>query len=268
MFPGCGDTHPSDIPNVCAQPFWSAFVPGLLVLIFGLAEMLLDPAQSRYNGHGDIQFLLTFIAVLEFLPWVTLGIYVVASNTGLGVISTMPLKIPPDDHLRDNHVVGSLEGYASIFEWVTYSWMYSVIKVGNTREMEPEDVWDLSSAMQSKSIFIKFMATEYISGPNCRQDQSGLSRTVGHHRVPTSHFTDVANRSDLLLDILLTIVTVLLSYAAPFFLHQVLYLIENPSREDRSKACVLALKGEADAQHLFFSGKRALARVNTQLIYD
>ncbi|KAI6033691.1 hypothetical protein PISMIDRAFT_279314 [Pisolithus microcarpus 441] len=33
--------------------------------------------------------------------------------------------------------------------------------------------------------------TVYIfSGPDCRQDQSELSRSVRYHRVPTSHFTD------------------------------------------------------------------------------
>ncbi|KAI6042315.1 hypothetical protein EDC04DRAFT_2564267 [Pisolithus marmoratus] len=187
------------------------------------------------------------------LAWMGMSLNVVAITAGLGILSIMPLKIPSDD-LGEIYTVRSPEDYASIFEWATYSWIYPLIRSGNTREMKPEDVWDLTPAMQSKSIFAKFMAIQQLT----------LSRRLV-----------MANFRDLLLDIFLTLITVLLSYAAPFFLHQILNLIEDPTREGRSKACVLALIAFicavlkacriADAQHLFF-GRRASARVNAQLM--
>ncbi|KAI6025492.1 hypothetical protein EDC04DRAFT_2930881 [Pisolithus marmoratus] len=185
------------------------------------------------------------------LAWVGMSLNVVAITAGLGILSIMPLKIPSDD-LGEIYTVRSPEDYASIFEWATYSWIYPLIRSRNTREMKPEDVWDLTPALQSKSVFAKFMAIQ----------QPTLFRRLM-----------MANFSDLLLDIFLTLITVLLSYAAPFFLHQILNLIEDPTREGRSKACVLALiaficavlKGETDAQHLFF-GRRASVRVNAQLM--
>ncbi|KAI6119559.1 P-loop containing nucleoside triphosphate hydrolase protein [Pisolithus croceorrhizus] len=191
------------------------------------------------------------------LEWVGMSLNLIAIIVGLGIISTMPLKIPSDDLRQQIYDKQSPEDYASIFEWATYSWVYPLIKRGNTMEMKYEDVWDLTPAMRSGPIFTKFSVIER---------PTLLRRLIA------------ANRSDLILDIFLTILTVSLSYAAPYFLRRILDLIESPTPERRSEAYVLALlaflcavfKGEADAQHLFF-GRRASARVSAQLvnaIYD
>ncbi|KAI5993554.1 hypothetical protein EDD15DRAFT_2167135 [Pisolithus albus] len=195
------------------------------------------------------------------LEWIGMSLNLIAIIAGMGVISTMPLKVPSDDLRREIVSITiasqSPEDYASIFEWATYSWVYPLIKRGNTMEMKYEDVWDLTPAMRSGPIFTKF---------------SVIERPTLFKRLVA------ANRSDLTLDFFLTILTVSLSYAAPYFLRSILDLIENPTPERRSEAYVLALlaflcavlKGEADAQHLFF-GRRASARVSAQLvnaIYD
>ncbi|KAI6115174.1 P-loop containing nucleoside triphosphate hydrolase protein [Pisolithus croceorrhizus] len=191
------------------------------------------------------------------LEWIGMSLNLIAITAGLGIISTMPLKIPSDDLQKEIYDKQSPEDYASIFEWATYSWVYPLIKRGNTMEMKYEDVWDLTPAMRSGPIFTKFSVIER---------PTLLRRLIA------------ANRSDLILDIFLTILTVSLSYAAPYFLRRILDLIESPTPERRSEAYVLALlaflcavlKGEADAQHLFF-GRRASARVSAQLvnaIYD
>lgn len=191
------------------------------------------------------------------LEWIGMSLNLIAIIAGMGVISTMPLKIPSDDLQQEIYDKQSPEDYASIFEWATYSWVYPLIKRGNTMEMKYEDVWDLTPAMRSGPIFTKFSVIE---------QPTLFKRLVA------------ANFSDLTLDVFLTILTVSLSYAAPYFLRRILDLIENPTPEHRSEAYTLALlaflcavlKGEADAQHLFF-GRRASARVSAQLvnaIYD
>ncbi|KAI6042761.1 hypothetical protein EDC04DRAFT_3058052 [Pisolithus marmoratus] len=191
------------------------------------------------------------------LEWIGMSLNLVAITAGLGIISIMPLQIPSDDLRGGIYDKYSPEDYASIFEWATYSWVYPLIKRGNIMEMKHEDVWDLTPAMRSAPIFEKF---------------SGIERPSLLRRLIA------ANQRDLMLDILLTIITVLLSYSAPYFLRRILDLIEKPTLERRSEAYALALlaficavlKGEADAQHLFF-GRRASARVSAQLmnaIYD
>ncbi|KAI6003466.1 P-loop containing nucleoside triphosphate hydrolase protein [Pisolithus orientalis] len=242
--------------------------------LYNLLKPVLSPRRTAYIdlfvlytillGFGVIRIGISIYhfgaAPLTILEWIGMSLNLMAITAGLGVICTMPLTNPPDDLRREIYVRRSPEDYASIFEWATYSWVYPLIKIGNTREMKPEDVWDLTPAMQSESIFKEFSTTR--AETLCR-------------RLWAPNF------SDLCLDILLTIVTVLLSYAAPYFLYQILNLIENPTRESRSKAYALALvafvcavlkarRGEADAQHLFF-GRRASVRVSTQLtnaIYD
>ncbi|KAI6146199.1 P-loop containing nucleoside triphosphate hydrolase protein [Pisolithus tinctorius] len=233
-------------PVFCPRP--TAYIDMFILYTFHLIFGVIRIGASIYYLQA------TSVAILE---WIGMSLNLVAIIAGLGIISTMPLKIPSDDLRKEIYDKRSPEDYASIFEWATYSWVYPLIKRGNTMEMKYEDVWDLTPAMHSGPIFDKFSSIER---PNL------LLRLIA------------ANRSDLILDILLTVVTVSLSYAAPYFLRRILDLIENPTPERRSEAYVLALlafvcavlKGEADAQHLFF-GRRASARVSAQLvnaIYD
>ncbi|KAG6334903.1 hypothetical protein ID866_4184 [Astraeus odoratus] len=164
----------------------------------------------------------------------------------------MPLQVATHEIRHEIYVNRSPEDYASIFEWATYSWVYPLIKRGAMTEISEGDVWDLSPTMHSRAVFSKFSAIE----------QSTLFRRLV-----------VANSHDLIFDILLTVVTVLLSYCSLYFLRRVLELIESPTLENRSRAYVMAFllflcslsKGEADAQHLYF-GRRASARVRIQLI--
>lgn len=87
-----------------------------------------------------------------------------------------------------------------------------------------------------------------------------------------------SNFLDLFLDLALTVVAVVLNYASPFFLKQVLEAIENPSPEARSKAFIYALlsylasllRSQFDLQHLWLS-HRASTRIRSELmtsIYD
>ncbi|KAI6003480.1 multidrug resistance-associated ABC transporter [Pisolithus orientalis] len=223
--------------------FRSAF-SSIMIGVMWLYNLLKPAVCPRYTAYIDLFVLYTILlgfgvirvgistylyyigaASLTNLEWISMSLDLMAITAGLGYVRRSP------------------EDYASIFEWATYSWVYPLIKLGNTREMRPENVWDLTPAMQSEVIFAKFRDTK--------------GETLGRRLW-------VANFNDLCLDVFLTMVTV-----------QILYMIENPTREGRSNAYALALigfvcTGEADAQHLFF-GRRASVRVSTQLmnaIYD
>lgn len=188
-------------------------------------------------------------AALEGI-WMSFNLAMV--GTGFAITSRMPLKFPSSAALQELYVKRSPEDYASIFEWATYSWVYPLVERGNTFEMKPEDVWSLTPSMQSRPIFTKFSTIK----------QPTLFRRLV-----------VANSSDFLLDIALTTLTVILSYAAPCFLYRILKLVENPTLEGRSEVYVLALiafvcallKGQAETQHLYFD-TRASARINVQLM--
>ncbi|KIO12017.1 hypothetical protein M404DRAFT_962517 [Pisolithus tinctorius Marx 270] len=260
---------------VSDQDDFRTAISSIMIGVMWLYNLLKPAVCPRYTAYIDLFVLYTILlgfgvirvgistylyyigtASVTNLEWIGMSLDLMAITAGLGVICTMPLAIPSDDLLREIYVRRSPEDYASIFEWATYSWVYPLIKIGNTREMKPEDVWDLTPAMQSEFIFAKFRDTK--------------GETLGRRLW-------VANFNDLCLDVFLTMVTVLLSYAAPYFLYQILNMIENPTREGRSNAYALALIGfvcavmkAPDAQHLFF-GRRASVRVSTQLmnaIYD
>ncbi|KAL4065664.1 hypothetical protein V8B97DRAFT_1983434 [Scleroderma yunnanense] len=229
-----------------ATAYIDLFILYIAHLVFGVIAL----GSSLYHFYA-------YATPVHTLQWTEMTTNVVIIIAGLWVISNMPLKIPLDAIKHDVYVSRSPEDYASIFEWATYSWVYPLVKRGSTIDMDEGSVWDLSPAMQSRPVFNKFRTI---------QQPTLLRRLI------------VANSRDLILDVLLTFVTVLFSYAAPYFLRNILDLINDPTPEHHSRAYVQAflacfcalMKGEADAQHLFF-GRRASARVRVQLmdaIYD
>ncbi|KAL4065665.1 hypothetical protein V8B97DRAFT_2019002 [Scleroderma yunnanense] len=229
-----------------ATAYVDLFILYIAHLIFGVITL----GSSLYHFHA-------YATSVHILRWIGMIANVIIVISGLWLVSNMPLKIPPAAIKDDVYVTRSPEDYASILEWATYSWVYPLIKRGSTMNMVEENVWDLSPAMQSRPVFNKFRIIQH---------RSLLWRLMR------------ANSRDLILDILLTFVTVSFSYASPYFLRNVLDLINDPTPEHRTRAYVQAflaffcalLKGEADAQHLFF-GRRASARVRVQLmdaIYD
>lgn len=90
-----------------------------------------------------------------------------------------------------------------------------------------------------------------------------------------------ANSLDLILDFVLTYVSVVFNYASPFFLKRILDSLDprsNPTPEKRALAYIYAVlaflstlcKAQADVQHLWF-GRRAATRIRSELmaaIYD
>ncbi|KAL4077404.1 P-loop containing nucleoside triphosphate hydrolase protein [Scleroderma citrinum] len=232
------------------HPKATAYIDLFILYTAHLVFAVITLGNSLYHFH-------VIATPVHILQWIGMIANIVIIIIGLGLLSTMPLRVVRDAIKNEVYVTCSPEDYASIFEWATYSWVCPLIKRGSRTDMNEGNVWDLSPAMQSRPVFAKFSTIRFRS----------LSRRLL-----------MANLLDIALDILLTFVTVLLSYASPYFLRNILELIDNPTPENRSRAYIQAflaclcalLKGEADAQHLFF-GRRASARVRVQLmdtIYD
>ncbi|KZS87429.1 hypothetical protein SISNIDRAFT_553186 [Sistotremastrum niveocremeum HHB9708] len=126
----------------------------------------------------------------------------------IGGILGMPLAIPADD--IDPSQIGkeiSPEDYSTLFEMITFSWIYPLIRLGSTKTLSEEDVWALSPSMQSRPLFTKFSAIK---------TKSLVRRIIR------------ANARDLTLDLVLMVVSVILSYASPYFLKQILDALTLP----------------------------------------
>ncbi|OJA13396.1 hypothetical protein AZE42_08993 [Rhizopogon vesiculosus] len=177
----------------------------------------------------------------------------------LAVVGNMPFELP-SNHVKkeDIYVKYSPEDYVTMWEWITFSWVYPLIKRGSVMTMNEDDVWDLSLNQQSRPVFTRF--SDII--------RSSLLRRLW-----------AANSMDLILDFCLTFVSVIFNYASPFFLKRILDAIhEDATPEERSQAYIYAflaflctlLKAQADVQHLWF-GRRAATRMRVELmaaIYD
>ncbi|KAG6334904.1 hypothetical protein ID866_4185 [Astraeus odoratus] len=177
----------------------------------------------------------------------------------LGLVCSMPFELPSDSIKKEDiYVKYSPEDYTTIFEWITFSWVYPLIKRGTNTSMNEEDVWDLSPTMQSRPLFAKFSTVEHPS----------LVRRIF-----------VVNSMDMIFDVMGTFISIILNYASPYFLRCILDIVnDDPTPEGRVQAYIYAflaflctvLKSEADLQHLWYS-RRAGTRTRVELmaaIYD
>ncbi|KAG1750553.1 uncharacterized protein EDB91DRAFT_1108133 [Suillus paluster] len=192
------------------------------------------------------------------LPFVGLISNLVAILVVITTVGNMPFELPSNRIKKEDiYVKYSPEDYATMWEWITFSWVYPLIRRGSNMTMNEDDVWDLSPTQQSRPVFIKFSAII----------RSSLLRRLW-----------AANSMDLIMDFCLTYVSVTFTYASPFFLKLILDAIEEPTPEKRSQAYIYAflaflctlLKAQADVQHLWF-GRRAASRMRVGLmaaIYD
>ncbi|KAJ7208590.1 hypothetical protein GGX14DRAFT_551298 [Mycena pura] len=167
----------------------------------------------------------------------------------------MPLDVPSSrTDVAQIGVTLSPENYTRLWQWMTFSWVYPLIKKGTYTTLADKDVYQLSPNLQSRPVFIKF---------------SNLKMPSLIQRLW------VANSLDIILDVILTIVAVIFNYAGPFFLKRILDSIDKraPTRRDTGTAymyaglmllCAVA-KAQVDLQHLW-CGRRASTRVRVELI--
>ncbi|KAJ6468022.1 hypothetical protein C8R47DRAFT_1325922 [Mycena vitilis] len=180
---------------------------------------------------------------------------------GLLAVLRMPLNVPSSRvDVSQIGVTISPEDYTPLWQWISFSWVYPLIKKarylgsGTHETLADKDVYQLSPNLQSRPVYTKF---------------SSLQMPTLVQRLW------VANSLDIIVDFLLTIVSVVFNYAGPFFLKQILDSIDKraPTRRDKGTAYVYAflmllcavLKAQSDLQHLW-CGRRASTRIRVQLI--
>ncbi|KAJ7434680.1 multidrug resistance-associated ABC transporter [Mycena latifolia] len=182
---------------------------------------------------------------------------VVAVGVMLGAVLRMPLAVPGrTTDVREIGVTLSPESYTPLWRWITFSWVWPLIKKGTYTTLSDSDVWQLSPNLQSRAVFIKFASLAHA--------QPTLLRRLW-----------AANSLDIIVDFALTIVSVAFNYAGPFFLKRILDAIDTraPTRRATGAAYVYAflmllcalVKSQADLQHLWH-GRRASTRVRVELI--
>ncbi|KAJ7125217.1 multidrug resistance-associated ABC transporter [Mycena epipterygia] len=167
------------------------------------------------------------------------------------VIMGMPLALP--SHLVKKEDIGSSvspEDYTNLWGWVSFRWVYPLVKRGRDTTLNEKDIWELSPNIQSRPIFIKFSSLP----------QKTLLRKLW-----------AANSFDII---------VMFNYAGPFFLKRILDAVDtsDETEKDKGKAYIYAVlmftcsvcKAQCDVQHLWL-GRRAATRMRSELmacIYD
>ncbi|TFK26992.1 hypothetical protein FA15DRAFT_614912 [Coprinopsis marcescibilis] len=217
--------------------------------------------------------------------WAGASLNVFAVLFVLGVLLSMPLNLPTE-HIEASKIGTSVspEDYTSLFGWITFSWIYPLVNRGRYSTLNEEDVWNLSATMRSQPIFTKFSEIK----------KPSLLRKLW-----------VANSLDLVLDLILTFVSVVFQYSTPIFLKLILDAIgergttpppdasfESSSQVPLSFASFIPTlksgkgastsqtaayiyaflsfiftlcKAEADVQHLWY-GRRAATRIRSELM--
>ncbi|KAI0003794.1 ABC transporter type 1, transmembrane domain-containing protein [Russula compacta] len=223
----------------------------MFYLIFTAFE-LVSLGAFAYNKHAH---------ATPFPPPLTLAVHILNLCVLLILLSTvlsMPLAIP-SSRVEKAKIGTSVspEDYTTLWGWVTFSWVWPLVKRGTSTTLNEDDVWALSPTMQSRPVFVKFGNTK----------RATLLRRLW-----------AANSLDLILDFVLTFISVVFHYTSPYFLKRILDAIDDRNSATRSQAYVYALlaficsmcTAQADVQHLWF-GRRAATRIRSQLmaaIYD
>ncbi|KAF4588529.1 hypothetical protein EYR40_010081 [Pleurotus pulmonarius] len=164
----------------------------------------------------------------------------------LGVVCSMPVGVPSKRVKKEDiGVTVSWEDYTTLGGWITFYWIYPLVRKGRNETLNETDVWNLSPTIQARPIFTKYSTVR----------GSTLLRKLFN-----------ANSLDLIVDFVLTVLSAILTYAAPFFMKRILEAIDSDdqSPEVRANAYIYAflaffcalLKSQTDLQHLWFGRRR------------
>ncbi|KAF7979924.1 hypothetical protein HWV62_40336 [Athelia sp. TMB] len=258
--------HPSSLlPYVLAVPWIYASLRAILrpfstppfdlfaLFVVHLATGLLMLGGVLY-GHYVLDGPMAPPLILAGLSLNVAGVLI-----ALGVVVNIPLGVP-SSRVKESDIGTSVspEDYTTLLKWMTFGWVVPLINLGTATTLHENDVWALSPTMQSRPVFIQFGRTA----------RPSLLRQLW-----------AANSLDIILDFGLTLVSVVFTYAGPFFLKRILDAIAaDATPADRARAYVYAAlafgaqlaKAQADVQHLWF-GRRAATRMRSELmaaIYD
>lgn len=73
----------------------------------------------------------------------------------------MPMGIPSSFiNKADIGITVSAEDYTILWNWISFAWVYPLIKKGTKETLGENDVWSLSPSMSSRPLFVKFVNTK------------------------------------------------------------------------------------------------------------
>ncbi|KZT21758.1 multidrug resistance-associated ABC transporter [Neolentinus lepideus HHB14362 ss-1] len=225
-----------------ATPSWDLLILYFIHFVIGIVSL----GAVLYNHN----------VYLISLPHPVVFVATIADMVGIIVLLAVELQMPvavPSKLVKKEEIGKSVspEDYTPLWGWISFHWVWPLIKRGTHATLNEGDVWSLSPMMQSRPIFIKFSML-----------QGSLIWRIWK-----------ANSKDILLDFIGTYVSVVCNYLGPFFLKKILDAIQDGSKERIQQAYIYALlaflsqvaKAEADVQHLWF-GRRAASRTRSELM--
>ncbi|KAI0752843.1 multidrug resistance-associated ABC transporter [Daedaleopsis nitida] len=233
----------------------AATVPHDLLTLFS-AHLVLGVVTLLGHVYDNYVYEIPMPAPLRLVVYI---VNVLAVSGLFTLVMNMPLGIP-SKRVKKEDIGKSIspEDYTTVWGWTSFRWVIPLLEKGTYNTLNEEDVWSLSPMMRARPLFIKF------------------SRTSGKllKRLWSS------NQLDIVMDFVMTLISIVFNYAGPFFLKRILDALDVYGRnpEKRAIAFVYAFlafasslaKAQADLQHLWF-GRRAATRIRSELmaaIYD
>ncbi|KAI0030296.1 hypothetical protein K488DRAFT_87904 [Vararia minispora EC-137] len=172
----------------------------------------------------------------------------------LVVVMCIPMGIPSTYAEGPSKLEGgtvSPEDYVTLWDWITFKWVWPLIKKGSHVMLNEDDVWDLGATMRSRPLFVQFTRT---------RGSSVLRRLLK------------ANMREMIMEFVLNYISIALSYASPYFLQRILNVI-GPTSENYPRAYIFALlmflsqtiKVQTDKQYMWL-GPRLASRIRSELM--
>ncbi|KAF8502966.1 ABC transporter type 1, transmembrane domain-containing protein [Gautieria morchelliformis] len=187
------------------------------------------------------------------------------------IVLCMPLNIPSKAIEEKIGKEVSPEDYTSLWGWISFEWVYPLVRKGTNETLNEPDVWDLSPTMQSKPLYMKFSTTTCVSflDETCVLLKNRSRKTLLRRLW-------AVNAMDMVIDFVLMLVSVIFNYARPFFLKRILDSLD-PANENNPEARAqgyiyaflaffsLLCRAEVDILHLWY-GRRVATRIRSELM--
>jgi hypothetical protein len=169
----------------------------------------------------------------------------------VGIIITLGQKVTDEFVLAGSPDV-QIDDSVTLGQWLTFGWVDPLIKTGYDHDLADQEVPPLSLTMRTKETYDTLKSYD---------SPSLLIRLIR------------ANSLDIMLDMTLTLLSVVCNYASPYLIKRIIDAISNPTPESKARAYVYAVlallasfgKAQSDVLHLWH-GRRCSVRVRNQLI--
>ncbi|CAE6470415.1 unnamed protein product, partial [Rhizoctonia solani] len=183
-------------------PGWRQFVLSLIPIL-EIAGWTVDLVHQATSGAGFFGFVSACVTLYEgsvagvpsgdhagriIDAFLTLG--------GITIILNMPLESFGEPTVDAEGRLPPLEDHCTLLQWMTFSWVSPLVALGSRQPLGEKDMWQLSRFMRTRVLMKQFSQLK----------RSSLLRAIL-----------VANGRDMFLDLVLTVVSSILSFGPPVF---------------------------------------------------